>query len=117
MKIELKGLDELINNLENYERSTNEELSNVVRKTAFKIQANAKGRTPVDTGHLKRNIKVDVEADGNNASVKVDKDDVEYAEHVEFGTRKTKAQPFLFPAHEEERNDFIDNIKKALSDK
>lgn len=53
----------------------------------------AKEITPVDTGRLRNSITHNV--DGNEVYVG---SNVEYAPHVEYGTIKQKAQPFLRPA-------------------
>jgi len=39
-----------------------------------------------------------------------------YAPYVEFGTRKMAAQPFLFPAFEEEKPKFEEGLKKAIEE-
>lgn len=48
---------------------------------------------PVDTGRLRASITHEVDGDAVNVGT-----DVEYASYVEYGTSKTKAQPFLEPA-------------------
>ncbi|WP_425203984.1 HK97-gp10 family putative phage morphogenesis protein [Priestia megaterium] len=115
MRIEVDGVEHLIANLEAYAREVDEDVADVVEETLYEIQANAKLRAPVDTGHLKRNIKVDVAPNRKSGSVYVDKEDVEYVEHVEHGTRYQQAQPFLFPAAEEKRNDLNDEIQRRIN--
>ena len=41
---------------------------------------------------------------------------VEYAPYVEFGTSKTRAKPFLRPAIENYRNEYLEILKSNLSD-
>lgn len=115
--VDLFGFDELIKNLTEYKNEVKDDASVVIRKTAFKIQANAKQRVAVDTGHTKRNIKVDIDEDGLGATIEVKADDVEYAYELEHGTRYTKAQPFLFPASEEERPEYLRDLNKVMSGK
>ena len=74
-----------------------------VYKAAFDIEANAKAIVPVDTGFLKNSISVTPAGDltafvGPHA---------EYAIHVEFGTYKSRAQPYLMPSAEKVRPAFI----------
>lgn len=88
-------------------------IQDVVNDTLLNIQAGAKLRSPVDTGHLKRNINVE-KIDDLNGKVSTR---VEYAPFVEFGTSKSPAQPFLFPAAEDERPEFLAKIKKVMSEK
>lgn len=116
MNMELKGLEQLINKLQDYQVDKKAEVSEIVKETAFKIQAGAKQRAPVDTGHMKRNIKVDIASDEMSAEIGTRGDDVEYSVHVEFGTKNTPAQPFLFPAYEDERPEYLRKLKNALGD-
>lgn len=116
INIELKGLEDMIGNLKDYETAKKNDVSNVIKETAFKIQANAKLRTPVLTGHLKRNIKVDISPDEMSAEIGTKENDVEYAKYVEFGTKNTHAQPFLFPAFEDEKPEYLRKLKEAFSD-
>lgn len=139
VNVRLRGLERAIRNIQDYETNKIEEVKTIVKDTALKIQANAKQRTPVDTGDLKRSISVDISQDELSAKIFTE---VEYAPHVEFGTAphliKTQdattlsdgnntygkevehpgqvAQPFLFPAFEEEKNEYIDNLERALGD-
>lgn len=65
------------------------------------VEGDAKRRVPVMTGELRTSINTQVGSDqvivGTN---------VNYATHVEYGTVKAKAQPFLRPA--------LDNNRKKL---
>lgn len=105
-----------------------------VAESAEYIAGQAKALTPVDTSNLKNSINVKYKNSGMTAEIGTP---VEYAPHVEFGTRPhkitsnrglsdgttffgkevnhpgTPAQPFLFPAWESGRNIFINNIRDA----
>jgi HK97 gp10 family phage protein len=59
---------------------------------------------PVDTGELHDGIEIIEFASGGRGSYGVT--DVEHAEHVEFGTEKMAAQPYLRPS--------IDALKSHL---
>ena len=113
VNVRLQGLERAIRNIQDFEVEKKEEIKNVVKETAFKIQANAKQRTPVDTGHLKRNIEVDISQDELSADIGTN---VEYGKYVEFGTATQKSQPFLFPAYEEEKDEYISNLERVLGD-
>jgi HK97 gp10 family phage protein len=117
MKMDLGGLNDLLSNLSEIEQSKKDEVSQIVKETAFKIQAGAKQFSPVDTGNLKRNIKVEISADEMSAKVGTKSEDVEYAHYVEFGTSKAPAQPFLHPAAEEEYPEYIKRLKEVLGEK
>jgi HK97 gp10 family phage protein len=71
-----------------------EELATAVRDLVLLVEAEAKRLCPVDTGKLRASITPVIESwaagyVGTNT---------EYAPYVEYGTRKTDAQPFLEPA-------------------
>ncbi len=79
-----------------------EELATAVRDLVLLVEAEAKRLCPVDTGKLRASITPVIESwaagyVGTNT---------EYAPYVEYGTRKTDAQPFLEPA-------FIEGKRKA----
>jgi len=67
------------------------------------VEAQAIDTVAVDTGHLKQSITKQVRANSVDIGT-----NVEYASHVEFGTRKQTAQPFLLPA-------LLDNINKIFT--
>lgn len=71
------------------------------------IQAAAKRTVPVKTGDLKRAIVVQVKRDGDASTLQVGVDPyapdvehppVDYGAHVELGTSRQAAQPYLRPA-------------------
>jgi HK97 gp10 family phage protein len=139
VNVRLQGLERAIRNIQDYEVAKKEDVKNIIKDTTLQIQANAKQRTPVDTGNLKRSISVDIAPDELSAKIFTD---VEYAATVEFGSAPhmiavkdsstlsdgnsffgkevnhpgTPAQPFLFPAYEEEKNEYIDKLERALGD-
>jgi HK97 gp10 family phage protein len=63
--------------------------------------ASAAGQPPnTDTGFLVSNIVLDKDNDGMGADVESRAD---YSIHLEFGTRKMQARPFMQPALESQR--------------
>jgi HK97 gp10 family phage protein len=77
--------------------------SQIVRKTALDIEAEAKRLAPVDTGRLRNSIQTQMENGALIARIVVG---AEYGSYVEFGTPKMKAQPYLTPAVEKNREPF-----------
>jgi hypothetical protein len=72
-----------------------------------RIQENARRTVPVRTGDLKRAIIVQVRLDGDTSTLQVGVDPhapgvehppVDYSVHVELGTSRQAAQPYLRPA-------------------
>lgn len=68
-------------------------------------------KCPVDTGNLQGSITHEVDVDDNAVYIGTD---VEYAPHVELGTSRQKAQPFLRPAASEHGAQYRRVLKKAL---
>ncbi|TCN25485.1 HK97 gp10 family phage protein [Mesobacillus foraminis] len=112
----IQGLNDLVKNIQDYTTEKEDALSEVVKETALKIQVSAKQRAPVDSGHLKRNIVVQLNSEGTNAKIGTLGSDVKYAPHVEHGTKNTPAQPFLFPSFEEEKPEYLRKIADILGD-
>ena len=71
------------------------------------VKGDAVMRCPVDTGQLRNSIQ---EAIYDDYAI-VDSN-VAYAGHVEYGTSRQEAQPFLRPALDEN----IDDIKRVMGD-
>ena len=78
-------------------------------QAAIIVEEGAKKDCPVDTGNLRDSIDYDVKDDkaivGTN---------VEYAPHVEYGTIKMKAKPFLRPAFDNNMTKIKNIFKKWL---
>lgn len=113
--------------------SKRQAFKDVVADSAMRIEQNAKGNCPVDTGRLRSDIKIRFTKEGLAAYIGTD---VFYAPFVEFGTGRRgaasnvqvppevtyvygprpgqPARPFLFPALEAERPTFEQNTKNVL---
>jgi HK97 gp10 family phage protein len=78
-----------------------------LEKIGIFVEGEAQENAPVDTGTLRGSITHEVE--GRYAVIG---SNVKYAPHVELGTARAKAQPYLRPAVEENR----EVIKKIVTD-
>lgn len=81
----------------------------VVRRAAIAIQADAQAMAPVDTGFLKSSITTTVEPDGLSADIGPEAD---YGRHVEEGTYRMAAQPYLVPALERQADGFVQAMEQ-----
>lgn len=92
----------------------NRALADLIKRTAFSIEAKAKAHAPVDTGLLRNSIQTNIEGP-LKATVGTS---VEYAPYQEFGTRHQKGKSFLTPAADEQKKEFerdVKNLERSLT--
>ena len=100
--VDLRAIANLQKALKQMPGLVKEELGKAVEELVLIVEARAKELCPVDTGLLRSSI-TPVVASWAEAYVGTN---TEYAPYVEFGTKKTPAQPFLEPA-------FLEGQKQA----
>jgi HK97 gp10 family phage protein len=99
---------------QNIEFEIMDELTDVLEEVGLQVENSAKYFTPVDTGLLRRSITHRQGKDSKMVRYVEIGTSTEYAEHVEFGTMKQKAQPFLSKAYEKHKVNVLNKIKKAV---
>ena len=82
-----------------------------LEKIGLLAESYAERKCPVDTGNLRGSITHEVDAGDNAVYIGTN---VEYAPHVELGTSRQKAQPFLRPAASEHGAQYRQVLEKAL---
>lgn len=97
MGVTVKGIARLEAKLGKLDPLTKAAVVRGVQKAALKVEGDAKMITPVDTGALRDSISTTGKSTPSGAEASVGTT-VEYAPHIEFGTSKSKAQPYLHPA-------------------
>lgn len=111
MGIKLTGVKAFRDVLE--KRSRAQELVRpVVKYHGSQLQQNAQRYAPVDTGNLKRSIRLEIKDSGMTAEIAAT---AEYAPYVEYGTRFMLAQPYMQPAFLRQKDKFISDLKKVLN--
>lgn len=83
----------------------------VVRHNGAEMQTKAQQNAPVDTGTLKRSIGIEVTDSGMTAEVEPT---AEHGPYVELGTRFMKAQPYLKPAFNVQKEKFKKDMNKLV---
>ena len=83
----------------------------IMQKNGAELQAGAQRNAPVDTGNLKRSIGLEIRDDGLTAEVEATAD---YAPYVEWGTRFMKAQPFVRPAFNTQKEKFKQDMDRLV---
>ena len=113
MKLEIGGTKDLMRYLENkLPRALDDSISEVLLEAAQIGKDRAQSLVPVDTGALKKSIRVErlsresgkiiytgIRAGGYIRNPKTNKI-VDYAAHVEYGTSRQRPQPYMRPAAE-----------------
>jgi HK97 gp10 family phage protein len=107
--IEIEGIEELERALEDAAKKLHAAFEEAVAESSEALAESARSFAPVDTGRLRDAIVG--ESDGTTGEVFVD--GVDYASYVEFGTSKMVAQPFLTPAAEIEREQFVRRLSES----
>lgn len=113
MKMRVHGDEGLRSKLRTLPAELRQAIGVEVKRSALNIEGGAKRRAPVDTGRLRNSITHVIAEGGLKARIGTN---VEYAAHVEFGTRRMRAQPYLQPSFEEEAPRLKQRVRKAATD-
>lgn len=117
----IDGAEDLVQLFQDMEETAEEILENATKKAADMVLDEAKRRVPVRTGKLKDSLEIKkekrkkkIKAVHQVRSKGVSQGGVRYAFAVENGTRLARAQPFLRPAVDENRQKIINIIKEEI---
>lgn len=95
----------------NIDSSIVPELRTIVKNNGVQLVQGAQKRSPVDTGALRRSIRLRLE---NNNLKAVVRTNVPYAKFVEYGTIRQKAQPYMRPSLRVQKAKFVNAIKNTI---
>ena len=101
MVVKIKGVKELKIALKR--NAEMEAVKRVVKQNGAELQGKAQRNAPVDTGNLKRSIRLQIKDKGLTA---VSEATAEYAPYVEWGTRYMSAQTYMKPAFYVQKEQF-----------
>lgn len=123
-RLQVEGLEGLVANLYASNQRAGRFIRATNRRSARQIENLARDLAPEDTGRLKRSMTHELSPDELVFTVFPDpamyaaEGEPYYPPYVEFGTWKSPAQPFLFPAFEairpHYRRDISAAVKRAL---
>lgn len=122
--IRVDGLDALIEKFKEMPEEKIKKLFTALKVSSLKIQEDAQAIVPVDTGRLKLSIQSRAERKGDvvgaqvwsNASESESGKSVDYAAFVEFGTSKMKAQPYMRPALDKNKDRLMSELERVLKE-
>lgn len=95
----------------NIDKSIIPELRTIVKNNGIQLVQGAQKRSPVDTGALRRSIRLNLENGNLKAVVTTN---VPYAKFVEYGTIRQKAQPYMRPSLRVQKAKFVNAIRNAI---
>ena len=107
MKVRFNGVNELKIALK--EKADMNAVKRVVKQNGAEMQAAAQRNAPVDTGTLKRSIRLEIADGGLTAKVEAT---AEYAPYVEWGTRHMDARPYVKPAFHVQKEQFKRDMER-----
>ncbi len=133
----MEGVEAMLANIKSASESIKTKVKEQVFDSANAIRNEARSLVPVKTARLKNSIGVNFDNAGFSATISTD---VEYAQSIEYGSRPhvievknakvltdgvhffgkkvnhpgNRPMPFMNPAMESERSNFINGIKEAL---
>lgn len=135
--MELKGLNEVIANLQKYGKEAEKDIEGVTEMVAKNIENYAKSTVVANFGKLGQSIKA-VEQDKLHWNIEAGGTVAPYAAYVEFGTGglvqvpnelkqqawlfkgkgikqvNLRARPYLYPSLLRGRKEYLDKLKKVL---
>lgn len=111
--IKVTGLKELEKALK--ENVTMDDVKRVVRHHGSQLQQNMQNKADFNkgyqTGQTKRSIGLEIKDSGFTAQAGPETD---HSPYLEYGTRFMEAQPFVKPAFDEQKEQFVRDMKKLM---
>ena len=114
----IKGVNRLRRTLRRLPDAVTEDIRNEIIYAAKLVHATALQTVPAKTGNLASLLSWKTSRDGLSARIgfigrKATRKGF-YARFLEFGTARTAARPFLFPALESERDHIVKRLRRAV---
>jgi len=110
----VEGANQISERLKKIGSETKTAIEEALVTSALIVERDAKINAPVDTGRLRASLSHTTEDFGSdNPSVTIGTNTV-YAAAQEFGTSKFPAQPFLFPAFNNNKQKILKELAKAF---
>jgi len=111
---EIQGQKEIQDRLKKINKIATNDIEQALINSAEIVKKDAKLNVPVDTGRLKQSISHETENFGSNNPAAIIVTNVEYAKAVEYGSSRGAAQPFLFPAYNNNKQKILKELAKAF---
>lgn len=109
VKVKLTGVQELQHKLK--KNMNMKSVKKAVKLNGSEMSKTAKEYVPVDTGTLKRSIRLDIQNSGATAKVSANTD---YAGYVEYGTRFQSPKLYMAGAFDKQKEKFKKDIDRLM---
>ncbi len=118
MRINTKvtGIEKAIEKIKRYSEEKQKGVKEVIEQTASDIEQSMKDFVPVDSGITQESIRTELSESGLAARIGPKKPKGFKAHWLEFGTVKMSARPFMVPAYEKNKPEYIRRLEKELRD-
>jgi HK97 gp10 family phage protein len=115
-KVGIEGGKALADKFKSIGKQVYTQQEQAVMQAGMLVERDAKINVPVDTGRLRSSIATRLsESSSNNISAEVGTN-VQYAKSVEYGTSRMGAQPYLYPALENNKQKILKMLAKAFKE-
>lgn len=104
-----KGVDQLVKHLD--KAASLKDVQHVVKSNGANLTKKMQQLAPLDTGYLKRSIKMSLTDGGFSAEVGPY---ANYASYLEYGTRKMTKKPFIKPSFNIQKEVFIRDLERLM---
>lgn len=104
-----KGVDQLVKHLD--KAASLKDVRHVVKSNGANLTKKMQQLAPLDTGYLKRSIKMSLTDGGFSAEVGPY---ANYASYLEYGTRKMTKKPFIKPSFNIQKEVFIRDLERLM---
>jgi len=109
--IKVQGFEKVIASFNRFNKKQKAKLRRIIATTSFEIQSDAKRSVPVDTGRLRNSLRIKFDNGGLTGTIGTN---VFYAPFVEFGTKRQRSKPYLFPAFRKAERRYKRRVKAAF---
>lgn len=125
LRIKVEGADDVLRAFDRFDKASRENLRTAVKKNANALRKGMQSRIHDVSGDLKKSIRAKYDKDGLGADVGPTRPQGSHAHLVEFGhmlvvngqsAGHVPAHPFITPAAEEQRNPYLDDVRKAVKE-
>ena len=100
-----------LDNTDKFYKLLDEAKADILKDAGNFVTSEAKIMVPFDTGKLRSSLNNKMKG---NDTVQIGTD-VEYSTDVEFGTSKQRAQPYLLPAYEMNKEEIKNMMRKHVA--